>query len=589
MTSKLKRNIPAIILFVFFLSLYIYTAAPGVYDGDSGELAAAVNTLGLAHPTGFPLYILTAKVFTFLLPVGDVAFKLNIFSAILTAMAVLIFFLGLLKLHISKIAAFISSFMLGLGNSIWSNAGAARVYPLSFLIVSLLLLWFVEWLDTKNKKYITYYAITLGIGLGSHPLLIIMVLPLLFIILSEKSFKSVWLLGFMSPLAQYLYLPWAYARNTIINFGEMNTIAGLWHYITQRDYAFKMATRTSRGSIELVNTIIHLAISEFTILFFIVSIVGFIILCKKNMRISFLFFTMVLANVLVLYFYGNDQDIKVIFRYFFVSFLIFAIFIAFAIQLFINKIKHINYVPMRYFILAILLLLPLIILQSNLQNNNRRNNYIIFDYVQNILKTVDPDSIIISEADSITGPLWYLQSTGQKKDAIIIDKQMLGWDWYIRNLNKIHPNIVNLSLLGQETKEERLKKLIADNYGKLHIYVAFFDENFNKQFLNDFEFIPAGVIYKLSKEKTSFQLIKDENEKIWGSYQMRNLSDYHGSFFVEIDVKNYAVALNNLGATYIDNGDLDDAERVLRRALEIHPVIKPIAEHNLDIILQRRQ
>ena len=61
MSSRLKQTIPAIMLFVFFFSLYVYTSAPDVHDGDSGEFATAVNELGLAHSTGFPLYMLIGK------------------------------------------------------------------------------------------------------------------------------------------------------------------------------------------------------------------------------------------------------------------------------------------------------------------------------------------------------------------------------------------------------------------------------------------------------------------------------------------------------------------------------------------------
>src|SRR3989344_7583880 len=131
MRLKLKQNFPALILFLFFASLYIYTATPGVYDGDSGEIAAAVNTLGLAHPTGFPLYMMTGKLFTLLVPIGDVAYRLNIFSALLTAAALIFVYYTLRNLGNSPFASLTASFVLGLGrNTIWHNGGMANVYAL---------------------------------------------------------------------------------------------------------------------------------------------------------------------------------------------------------------------------------------------------------------------------------------------------------------------------------------------------------------------------------------------------------------------------------------------------------------------------
>ena len=88
-----KQIIIAVILFALFFILYSLTAAPGVYDGDSGEISAGVLKLGLLHPTGFPLYALTGRLFISLIPFGEPAFGLNIFSALVTAATVSILFI----------------------------------------------------------------------------------------------------------------------------------------------------------------------------------------------------------------------------------------------------------------------------------------------------------------------------------------------------------------------------------------------------------------------------------------------------------------------------------------------------------------
>src|SRR3989344_8052000 len=180
MRLKLKQNFPALILFLFFASLYIYTAAPGVYDGDSGELAAAVNTLGLAHPTGFPLYMLSGKLFTLLVPIGDVAYRLNIFSAFLTVSALVFVYYTLKNLGNSSFSSITASIVLGLGkNTIWSNATTARVYALSLLLTVILLFIFSKWRKEQKTKYLCWYGFIWGLSLGTHALMLIMGLPLL--------------------------------------------------------------------------------------------------------------------------------------------------------------------------------------------------------------------------------------------------------------------------------------------------------------------------------------------------------------------------------------------------------------------------
>src|SRR5690349_13982207 len=76
-TRLLKLSIS---LALFILATYILTLFPTVSGGDSGELIAAVHTGSVAHPPGYPLYTLLAKLFTFI-PYGSIAWRINLFSA----------------------------------------------------------------------------------------------------------------------------------------------------------------------------------------------------------------------------------------------------------------------------------------------------------------------------------------------------------------------------------------------------------------------------------------------------------------------------------------------------------------------------
>ena len=53
----------AVLGFLVFVT-YAITMAPGLMYTDSGELAAACTTLGVAHPTGYPLFTLLGHVWT---------------------------------------------------------------------------------------------------------------------------------------------------------------------------------------------------------------------------------------------------------------------------------------------------------------------------------------------------------------------------------------------------------------------------------------------------------------------------------------------------------------------------------------------
>ena len=74
----------AVVPFVFCFLLYLATLAPTVTFEDSGELITAAYGLGVAHPPGYPIFCIVGKAFS-MLPVGSVAWRLNLMSAFFTA------------------------------------------------------------------------------------------------------------------------------------------------------------------------------------------------------------------------------------------------------------------------------------------------------------------------------------------------------------------------------------------------------------------------------------------------------------------------------------------------------------------------
>ena len=73
--------------FISFV-LYLLTIAPSVIQIDTGELAAVQCTLGIAHPTGYPLFTILGYVFSLLpLPVTKI-FQMNLLAALYCSAAV---------------------------------------------------------------------------------------------------------------------------------------------------------------------------------------------------------------------------------------------------------------------------------------------------------------------------------------------------------------------------------------------------------------------------------------------------------------------------------------------------------------------
>ena len=77
--------LPLLLFFTIFLTvfiLYSLSLAPGVVGGDAGEHQLAVPLLGIPHTTGYPLYVLIGKLWTLIIPIGSMAWRLNLFSCL---------------------------------------------------------------------------------------------------------------------------------------------------------------------------------------------------------------------------------------------------------------------------------------------------------------------------------------------------------------------------------------------------------------------------------------------------------------------------------------------------------------------------
>src|ERR1044071_1245568 len=95
--SSKAELIGAATVFCLSLLLYSFTLAPTVTLVDSGELIVAAHSLGVAHPPGFPLYLILAHLAS-LVPIGSVAQRVNFASAVFAALAC-----GLLTLVVAEL------------------------------------------------------------------------------------------------------------------------------------------------------------------------------------------------------------------------------------------------------------------------------------------------------------------------------------------------------------------------------------------------------------------------------------------------------------------------------------------------------
>ena len=143
-----------IAFFIFLLTFVVYfdTMAPTVSYWDCGEFIAVSHTLGVPHPPGSPFFLLLGRIFSMLPFSEDIAFRVNIISPLVSALAVMLLYLSIVKVvthwrgEIKNISdslivfggGFSGALAFAFTDSHWFNAVEAEVYAFSTFFTCLL-------------------------------------------------------------------------------------------------------------------------------------------------------------------------------------------------------------------------------------------------------------------------------------------------------------------------------------------------------------------------------------------------------------------------------------------------------------------
>ena len=197
LTSR-ANPIVALGLAVGALLVYVKTTAPTLLMADPAEFQLACNVLGVAHPTGYPLYTMVGWLWSHVLPLGDAAYRINLLSALFAATAVgLTYPLTLKVLHValpsspetqSRGAAVLATLSLAVSRTFWSQARRAEVYALNSLFVVVVLLLMLRWAESRSPRTLQLAALVYGLSLTHHRTMIFFLPPaLLFVWLTDRS------------------------------------------------------------------------------------------------------------------------------------------------------------------------------------------------------------------------------------------------------------------------------------------------------------------------------------------------------------------------------------------------------------------
>jgi hypothetical protein len=442
-------------------AVYCFTVAPGVGFIDSGELATVACTLGIAHPTGYPLYTILGWVFS-RIPVAHAEIaRLNLMAALFCSAAAGILVLVFRRVVLltgrkqsagsfPAVSACGGALILAFSATYWSQALEVEVYPLHLLLVSLVLLQFLRAgfplpgeAPGERSWYLFAYAV--GLAFTNHMTTVLLAPALLYLYFARHGgSRASWTrlmkmsLPFLAGLSLYLYVPLRASRVPPLNWGYAVSLERfLWH-VSGKQYQVWMFSSMDVVGKQLSYFIRGLP-GEFAYVGLLLSIAGSLVLWRGNRRLA--------IGVALMFFvciaYAANYDIHDIDSYFLLAYICVgmtaSVGLSAAAALALERFPRIrNLVP------PVILCVCAIPLAVHFRDADESGDHLVEDYTMNMFSSLRADAVVISyQWDYWVSASYYYQIVGDfRPDVTVIDKELLRRSWYLKELEHRRPWLI---------------------------------------------------------------------------------------------------------------------------------------------------
>lgn len=339
-----KAKIYAFFSFLIPFIFYILTLERKLIGGDTTWYALKILKMEVFVPTGYPTFSLLGKAITYL-PVGDIAYRLNLFSAVFGVLTVLFLFLTINILVKNNLISLLGSLSFAFIFPFWFVANRFEFDTLNTFFIILVIYSAVRYQQTLSRKFLYFFFFSLGLSLTNHPIAFFTVPAFLLyvIIVNPKIFKSIKVIlssifFFVLPLLSYLYLP----VRSLMGYGEVTDFKKFLYYITGRSvtgqiHGGSFGDKSLEVIAKVLKEYIKIIYENFGIVLIIISLVGFIYLIKKNLKLGICSFLLIVFNFTIIVQYLDFTNPNYVLD----SMLVITIYIAFGFLFIIDSLKFI--------------------------------------------------------------------------------------------------------------------------------------------------------------------------------------------------------------------------------------------------------
>jgi hypothetical protein len=458
---RLTTLIVPLLLGGSLLGVYLSTLAPGLtwanYGADGGDLITAAATGGVPHPTGYPLYLLLARLFQ-LLPVGSLAFRTNLLSAIAMATAAVLVYLMVRReaatLQHGWSAALISGSAFGLAPLVWSQAVITEVYALQALLVALVLYLYTEAIHHPSPHLDRWRGLALGLAMGNH-LTSILLLPAILLNsmhLNESGparTEHSWFanhrfdrasllrqLGWlMAGLSLYLILPLRALAGSPVNWGNAGTPGRLWWLVSGQLYQSYYLQAAAVDLWERSEQAVTVLLQQSGIVGLALALIGLIVFWAPSPLYLLTAWTAAVSILFAVYYGAADWVVYLI-----PALVCLSIWIGLGLVGLSRQWKNRSLrVGLALALLGLILIRSAALAGQVDASQDRRAE----SFGKDVLAAAPQDAILFAQGDEAVFALWYFHfALGQRPDVAVLAIDLLHFDWYQETLHSSYPALV---------------------------------------------------------------------------------------------------------------------------------------------------
>ena len=550
--KTVQKYYAAFTALIVFL-IYLVTLCPSIAPIDAGELATVQILPGVAHPTGYPLFTIIGYLFSLLPLFASKIYQMNFLASIWSALAIYFFIksselmfkirsvtvekkitkkkkgkkskkgkekrseenspLNLVPDSVKFFSILTGALSLAFSRTFWQQSNSVEVYSFQTFLFALIIFSILKTLENgfteSPLKQWLFVAAALALGFSNHMTTLLILPGLAYVYFVKEKFNKAsfikigWMLVlfFTILILLYLYIPLEAIAKPLLNWGDATNWEKFWRHFTGKQYQVWLFSSVEAAKKQFAYYIGNFP-SEFGYAVWLLGLVGLLAAYKQSKKL----FWFITLNFLFTVLYAINYDIHDIDSYFLLSYFSVSFFVIFGtVRIF--TAKNVKF----YFTGGIVILLLIAEAVTNFPEANKNDYYVLEDYTNSILNSVETNSIIFTyQWDYFVSPSYYLQLVEKRrKDVTVVDKELLRRSWYYNQLQTRDANI----LRGVEPFVKEFKKALVpfergDNY----------DANLLEKY---YRAIMTGLVAKNFPQR-SFYILPElvDNEMRNGEFQL---------------------------------------------------------------------